>query len=227
MCSSITLELLTRFELVTSSLPRTCSATWAIAAWRPRTGSNRRPPAWQAGVLTNWTTRPQSLLIVTTLIIISYISRKVNGFFKNFFIFLEIKEIACFSSKFTVFFPVLSHSFHDYLFIIILAKENPHHLSFCLLSGRVSLADSPHSEASSFRNPPSNPRKRNPAFPHVSSDLWTKWSNPQFDRYLILVYGFIIHFLLPGFISYDFSILFYKFSTEWFWNYSLSSTKRI
>ena len=26
--------------------------------WRPGTGSNRRPPAWQAGVLTNWTTGP-------------------------------------------------------------------------------------------------------------------------------------------------------------------------
>ena len=28
------------------------------SAWRPRTDSNCRPPAWQAGVLTNWTTRP-------------------------------------------------------------------------------------------------------------------------------------------------------------------------
>ena len=26
--------------------------------WRPRTGSNRRPPAWQAGALTNWATGP-------------------------------------------------------------------------------------------------------------------------------------------------------------------------
>ena len=26
--------------------------------WRPRWGSNPRPPAWQAGVLTNWTTWP-------------------------------------------------------------------------------------------------------------------------------------------------------------------------
>ncbi len=26
--------------------------------WRPGSGSNRRPPAWQAGILTNWTTRP-------------------------------------------------------------------------------------------------------------------------------------------------------------------------
>ena len=27
--------------------------------WRPGTGSNRRPLAWQASVLTNWTTGPQ------------------------------------------------------------------------------------------------------------------------------------------------------------------------
>ena len=53
------MELLTRFERVTSSLPRTCSANWAIAAnWRLGTGSNRRPLAWQASVLTNWTTGP-------------------------------------------------------------------------------------------------------------------------------------------------------------------------
>ena len=26
--------------------------------WRPKTGSNRRPPAWQAGALTNWATGP-------------------------------------------------------------------------------------------------------------------------------------------------------------------------
>ena len=28
--------------------------------WRPRWGSNPRPPAWQAGVLTNWTTWPHT-----------------------------------------------------------------------------------------------------------------------------------------------------------------------
>ena len=28
--------------------------------WRPGTGSNRRPLAWQASVLTNWTTRPNN-----------------------------------------------------------------------------------------------------------------------------------------------------------------------
>ena len=26
--------------------------------WRPETGSNRRPPAWQAGALTNWAIGP-------------------------------------------------------------------------------------------------------------------------------------------------------------------------
>ena len=30
--------------------------------WRPKTGSNRRPPAWQAGALTNWATGPSILL---------------------------------------------------------------------------------------------------------------------------------------------------------------------
>ena len=36
-----------------------CSTNWAIwAKWRPGTDSNRRPLAWQASVLTNWTTGP-------------------------------------------------------------------------------------------------------------------------------------------------------------------------
>ena len=63
------LELLARFELATSSLPRMRSTYWATAAkymprnsghmWRPRRDLNPRPPAWQAGVLTSWTTRPR------------------------------------------------------------------------------------------------------------------------------------------------------------------------
>ena len=68
-CKSF-LELLPRFELGTSSLPRMRSTCWAIAAnymplykghiaWRPRRDLNPRPPAWQAGVLTDWTTRPR------------------------------------------------------------------------------------------------------------------------------------------------------------------------
>ena len=46
-----------------------CSTDWAIWAnsnrfprepvnWRRRRGSNPRPPAWQAGILTSWTTAP-------------------------------------------------------------------------------------------------------------------------------------------------------------------------
>ena len=41
-----------------------CSTDWAIwpswglLKWRPRRGSNPRPPAWQAGTLTNWATGP-------------------------------------------------------------------------------------------------------------------------------------------------------------------------
>ena len=31
---------------------------FSSSAWRPGTGSNRRPLAWQASVLTNWTTGP-------------------------------------------------------------------------------------------------------------------------------------------------------------------------
>ena len=31
-------------------------------AWRPKTGSNRRPPAWQAGALTNWAIGPRMSL---------------------------------------------------------------------------------------------------------------------------------------------------------------------
>ena len=37
-----------------------CSTDWATEAkqWRPEWGSNPRPLAWQASVLTSWTTRP-------------------------------------------------------------------------------------------------------------------------------------------------------------------------
>ena len=79
-------ERITRLELATFTLARWRSTGWAKSAnwcfrtesnhrhgdfqspalptelqrqiWRPGTGSNRRPPAWQAGVLTNWTTGP-------------------------------------------------------------------------------------------------------------------------------------------------------------------------
>ena len=36
-----------------------CLHTTSIFNWRPGRGSNPRPPAWQAGVLTNCTTGPQ------------------------------------------------------------------------------------------------------------------------------------------------------------------------
>ena len=88
--------------------------------WRPETGSNRRPPAWQAGVLTNWTTgpfggnnrartcdpllvrqmlsqlsyapifSPLSLTLSATCTIISYFQRIVNTFLKLFQIFLSL-----------------------------------------------------------------------------------------------------------------------------------------
>ena len=35
--------------------------------WRPRTGSNRRPPAWQAGALTNWATGPNIFKLLVGL----------------------------------------------------------------------------------------------------------------------------------------------------------------
>jgi hypothetical protein len=43
--------------LITSQL--LCQLSYAsIFNWRPGRDSNPRPPAWQAGILTNWTTRP-------------------------------------------------------------------------------------------------------------------------------------------------------------------------
>ncbi len=49
-------ELLTRIELVTSSLPRKCSTTELqqqimFRLWSGRRGSNPRPPAWKASAL--------------------------------------------------------------------------------------------------------------------------------------------------------------------------------
>ena len=41
-----------------AALPLSHTSIFVIKSWRPGTGSNRRPPAWQAGILTNWTTRP-------------------------------------------------------------------------------------------------------------------------------------------------------------------------
>ena len=56
-----------------------CSTNWATEAyfklsgllslkcWRPGSGSNRRPLAWQASVLTNWTTGPYCMVGTTGL----------------------------------------------------------------------------------------------------------------------------------------------------------------
>ncbi len=46
--------------LITSQLLYRLSYTSVNIKWRPGTDSNRRPPAWQAGILTNWTTGPSS-----------------------------------------------------------------------------------------------------------------------------------------------------------------------
>ena len=54
-----------------------CSTDWATKAyWRPKTGSNRRPPAWQAGALTNWATGPNLKCPETVLV--------YNNLFRNF-----------------------------------------------------------------------------------------------------------------------------------------------
>ena len=56
-------------EPLTRGFSVLCSTNWAIKPvifayiikkWRPGTGSNRRPLAWQASVLTNWTTGPKN-----------------------------------------------------------------------------------------------------------------------------------------------------------------------
>ena len=58
------MELAKGIEPPTCWLQISCSTVephqhvWFIKLWRPRSGSNWRPPAWQAGILTNWTTWP-------------------------------------------------------------------------------------------------------------------------------------------------------------------------
>ena len=50
-----------RIELPTQGFSVLCSTDWATEAykkWRSGRDSNSRPPAWQAGILTSWTTRP-------------------------------------------------------------------------------------------------------------------------------------------------------------------------
>lgn len=54
------MELMSRFELPTSSLPRKCSACWATSAQKnkmvTRKGIEPLIPAWEASVLTTWPT---------------------------------------------------------------------------------------------------------------------------------------------------------------------------
>ena len=57
--------------------------------WRPKTGSNRRPPAWQAGALTNWATGPYFAPHKQCLYIILYLLAFVKHFFANFCIFFN------------------------------------------------------------------------------------------------------------------------------------------
>ena len=140
------LERITRLELATSTLARWRSTRWAKSAyewclrsesnqrhgdfqspalptelqrrikWRPGWGSNPRPLAWQASVLTNWTTRPHGgnnrartcdpllvrqmlsqlsyaptwLPFFVTRIMIQHPHQKVNTFLKLFLIFFKI-----------------------------------------------------------------------------------------------------------------------------------------
>ena len=66
-------ELVMGLEPATCWLQISCSANWATPAlgcignafllkkWRSEGGSNPWPPAWQAGILTNWTTGPRCM----------------------------------------------------------------------------------------------------------------------------------------------------------------------
>ena len=59
--------------------------------WRPKTGSNRRPPAWQAGALTNWAIGPfRRSPFEQCLYIIPYFAifvKQIFALFHNFFRF--------------------------------------------------------------------------------------------------------------------------------------------
>ena len=64
-------ELVIGIEPTTCWLQVSCSTVephqHSVLNWRPGRDSNPRPPAWQAGILTNWTTRPHLLVGVTGL----------------------------------------------------------------------------------------------------------------------------------------------------------------
>ena len=116
-----------------------CSTNWATEAsltklisykWRPWTGSNRRPLAWQASVLTNWTTGPYArrwpgtsgnnrartcdpLLVRQMLSQLSYASisfrRSHDSFFIIAYLFSFVKNFFNFFQSF--FFSNFSFSF--------------------------------------------------------------------------------------------------------------------
>ena len=73
--------------------------------WRPKTGSNRRPPAWQAGALTNWAIGPQRIRTHTVPVYNTLFEDICQAFFqvfKEFFeFFLTFFSIAFFWSQYT------------------------------------------------------------------------------------------------------------------------------
>ena len=77
------MERKTRFELATPSLARRCSTTELFPHWRPGWDSNPRPPPWQGGILTNWTTGPMSVCLTVIYITIRFAFWQ-DVFWKNF-----------------------------------------------------------------------------------------------------------------------------------------------
>ena len=73
-------------EPITCWLQISCSANWATSAYygphhrsydefdgkRPRPGSNRWPPPWQGGALTNWATGPYTLKTAHKIFILTF-----------------------------------------------------------------------------------------------------------------------------------------------------------
>ena len=55
--------------------------------WRPRTGSNRRPPAWQAGALTNWAIGPSPCTLKQVPVYNNRFHHFCQAFFCDFSIF--------------------------------------------------------------------------------------------------------------------------------------------
>ena len=62
-----------RLELPTPGFGDRCSTNWTTPLlvwinWRNGRDSNPRPPAWQAGILTSWTTTPLNVVIGSALL---------------------------------------------------------------------------------------------------------------------------------------------------------------